>query len=656
MAGHCWNPGALMPPEADTRAAPVLLCGLGAFGQAVAARLLSSIPLRGLDLHPPDWRTPQLQQALEPLLCLGDMRKPHVLRQAGVEAARAVLLLCSDSGTNLETALQVRLINETATIVVRSSADLDSLGSLLQQRLPDLVVVNPLQLSTGTLLQALRPGPQLARFAIDGESFEVRAGALSDLRFQRPLRLEAGTGDLLVTPLAFHAPRGQAAGMPRAGGMAGLRDAVQWLVDAVFRPWFRALLERTRKLQRLPLLLLVLVLLMAAVGVVHFAGEGGLARGVFVTAALLKGDYVDPTTVVLAERGGPFRGDGRLVMLTLLYSLVGTLLSSALVALILDQLLLARLGMRRVRRLRRSDQPFVLVGGGALATQLASLLQRERQAVVRVEPNDSPWREDRGSLFVASLEEAIRLVDHREVAAVALLSGQLLDDLQDTLQLQGVWPRARFALLARSEGTAERLGGLLGGASVISPIEIGADVVVASAFGERVEAVWRLQGENLLQVRFLVCSGDTLVGRTVSRLDHGYGLTVLTLRRHSEERVRTIPSPGRVLSAGDQLVVLASPAALRRVEQGRIRPPAWRLRLVLPHPLDPSLALTVQQSLARHLGLTPAEAQTLIQAAPRLCLPVDPDSGARLIRDLEHQPIRLSLEPTASEGDAGVSG
>ncbi|MFM7269214.1 MAG: NAD-binding protein, partial [Cyanobium sp.] len=190
----CWRQRPPMPP-ADSAAAPVLVCGLGAFGQAVAARLLpSGVPLRALALHPPDWRSPQLQQALAPLLCLGDMRKPHGLRQAGVEGARAVLLLSSDSGANLEAALQVRLINDNAVIVVRSAGDLDSLSSLLQQRLPRCVVVNPLQLSAGALLQALQPGPQLARFSVDGESFEVRQAALDDQRLQRPVRLEAAGG------------------------------------------------------------------------------------------------------------------------------------------------------------------------------------------------------------------------------------------------------------------------------------------------------------------------------------------------------------------------------------------------------------------------------------------------------------------------------
>jgi len=622
-------------------ASPILVCGLGAFGQAVLSRLLPfDVALRVLDLRPPDWRNPGLQEALQQRLSLGDMRRPHVLRQAGVAQARSVLLLSSDSGVNIEAALQVRLLNPTAEIVIRSGSDLQQLGSLLEQRLPGLVVVNPLQLSAGALVQALRPGPQLARFEVNGEAFEVRDGPLEDHRFQRHLRLEAGEESLVVMPRTFTAPQ---PGSPSHPGHPTLR-----LVSSLARrpsELLQRLILWCRTHSRLQLLILVAVLTMALAGIPLFAARGGWVQGFFVTAALLKGDYVDPTNVVLGAAGGPHPADAALVMVTLVYSLVGTLLSSALVALILDQLLMARFGTRRSRRLRRGSEPILLVGGGPLATQVAAMLGRERHAVVRVEPDDSQQRSDSHSLFVHTLDRAAAALRGCRVRAVALLSGQLLSDLQDTLQLQKLWPEARFALLARSEGTAEGLGDLLGGAGLISPIELGADVAVATAFGERVEGVWRLQGQNLLQVRYRVSASDTLVGRTVSRLDHGYGITVLSLERQRDPRPRAMPSPGTVVWEGDQLVALASLPALRRVEQGRIRPPGLVITFELPERRGPELAFTLQQILARQLGLTPAEAAVLVKGSPCLRLPVDPDCGALLVRDLQHQAIRARLQP-----------
>jgi len=101
----------------------------------------------------------------------------------------------------------------------------------------------------------------------------------------------------------------------------------------------RALLRWIRQSTRLQRLLVAEVLLMALAGISLFGAQGGWVQGLFVTSALLKGDYVDPTNVILGPAGGPHGGDGLLVSTTLLYSLVGTLLSSALVALILLEML-----------------------------------------------------------------------------------------------------------------------------------------------------------------------------------------------------------------------------------------------------------------------------------------------------------------------------
>ena len=57
-----------------------------------------------------------------------------MLRQAGAERAGAVLLLSADSTINFEAALQVRLLNPTAEIVVRSTSRLADLGTLLGSR------------------------------------------------------------------------------------------------------------------------------------------------------------------------------------------------------------------------------------------------------------------------------------------------------------------------------------------------------------------------------------------------------------------------------------------------------------------------------------------------------------------------------------------
>jgi len=626
------------PPGAPEQ--PVLVCGLGALGQAVLARLLPfAIPLRLLALEPPDWRSPALQQALADAVVLGDMRRPHVLRQVDGEHARAVLLLGSDSSANFEAALQVRVLNPHAEIVVRSSSELDHLGTLLEQRLPALTVVDPVQLTAGALVQALRPGQRVARFDVDGEGFEVFQGSLDDRRFQRPLRLDQGPDGLLVAPVSFHSR--QASQLPAVAAPAALRR--WWGLPPLIQRLGRWGVRRSR----LQWALLAASLALLPLGVALFSRPGGWVQGVFVTLALLKGEYVDPANLVIRHPPGSVDGDGWLVAATLVYSLLGTLLTSALVAVILDQLLSARFGLRRRRPLRRAAAPILLVGGGALAARVAVQLRHERHAVVRVEA-DPAGQDDGASVLFTSLDRALAALVEVPVRAVAVLSGNLLEDLRHTLQLQAIWPQGRFAMLARSEGAGERLGALLGGAALVSPIELGADVVVATAFGERVEAVGRLADCTVLQVRYRVVAGDTICGLTVTRLEHGYGFTALALRRPRSGESLAPPPPEAVLAEGDQLVVLATLQALRRVERGALHPPGSCLHWEAPAPLAADLRFAMQQSLARYLGISPADAAALLRQGSGAGVPIDADCGSLLVRDLRRQGVQARLDAMAS--------
>jgi hypothetical protein len=136
----------------------VLVCGLGSLGQLCLQRLLAfGVELHALDRVIPLWREPGLEDHLRGCLTVGDMRLPWVLRRAGVQAAQAVLLLTSDSSANIEAALQVRLLNPKARIVVRSGGHQTGLGSLLEDRLAGITVVDPTLLCAGAIATALRP-------------------------------------------------------------------------------------------------------------------------------------------------------------------------------------------------------------------------------------------------------------------------------------------------------------------------------------------------------------------------------------------------------------------------------------------------------------------------------------------------------------------
>jgi Trk K+ transport system NAD-binding subunit len=601
----------------------ILICGLGKLGQACLRRLRRfDMPLLAMDRHAPDWREPDLEQCLSAPVVIGDMRRPHHLGQAGVREARAVLLLSSESTVNLEAALQVRLLNPTAQIVVRASGEQRQLGDLLEGRLSGVNVVDPQSLMRWALLQALRPGDDAARFEADGLAFALFQGPWQDHRFQRPVQLERGMEGWLVAPLAFHQrgidstePDGQLRRQPR-------------------RRWRWSALDRRSR--NLLLLSLGLVLVVVA-GIHQFSLGTSWQHGVFVTLGLLKGEYVDPVNVLTAARPGSRGGlDGLTITGTLLLSLLGTLLTSALVAVILDQLLSARFGLKARPRLPRRARPILLIGGDILRASLAQELQREGYCV---------WPIDADGRALERVQRSLR--DH-EVRSIGLLSSDLLANVQAVLALQRFWPGARLAMVASAEQAAEQLGELLGGVTVISSLSLAADVIVATAFGERVEGVWPVGEAMGLLVRYRINADDSLCGQSLARIQNGYGVTTIALRRPSRGDVLALPPLDLLLNPGDQLLVLATLAGLRRIELGQLAPPSQRLQLRLRRALTPEALFEVHRNLARYLGCTVEAAQALQIGEPWQELLIDPELATVLSDNLRRLGLELNLLESAT--------
>ncbi len=67
----------------------IVVCGLGGLGRACLQTLLRfNVPLRCLDLQPPEWLDRDGNRGGDKSVVLGDMRNPAILRRAGVEEAR----------------------------------------------------------------------------------------------------------------------------------------------------------------------------------------------------------------------------------------------------------------------------------------------------------------------------------------------------------------------------------------------------------------------------------------------------------------------------------------------------------------------------------------------------------------------------------------
>jgi hypothetical protein len=159
-----------------------------------------------------------------------------------------------------------------------------------------------------------------------------------------------------------------------------------------------------------------------------------------------------------------------------------------------------------------------------------------------------------------------------------------------------------------------------------------------------VEGVLQLQGTHLLIVRYRLQQRDTLCGLNVSRLENGYGVTGVSLRRPRHREPILLPPPELVLAAGDQLVVLATAANLRSIELGNPVPPDYRLRIQLLGKLTQERRFQAQQSLARWIGCLPGEVVHLLDGKVHLTPPVDREICDLLVEDLQRQGVECTLE------------
>lgn len=649
--------------QAATPGPLIVVCGLGRLGQACVRTLLPFAPrLRCLDLSAPAWLAHETSPELAASLVIGDMRHPEALLRAGVAQARAVLLLSSDSGVNLEAALQVRLINGEARVVARSNGSL-GLERSLRERWPALALVDPEQLTAGVFANALRADGSEATFTVEGEEFRIQRSVLPSDSADTLFALQGRQRRLVQwcpqPGSSEGAPASQwwdLAAHPRAGDqLYWLEASTSWrrgqtpegswwrVTGAQLRLALESLPETLRSLrQRLDARVLsglALILLVLVLGSAQFGGGSSL-RGLLLTIALLKGEYLD----ALGAMGGGSvmqAGSLRVATLSLVVALGGTLFTAWLVAVVLDWLLARRLGRREPLPLPAGSGVLLVIGGQRLAERLESLLLPGRFRVVRVL---NEGQENRGRAF-ASPERALRVLRHTHCQGAAVLGDDLLRNLETALHLQSSCAPARLAVQSSSRSRSAELSRLFPGIDMINPLELAAEAVVATALGERVREVLRVNDTHLLLTDYQVEAGDTLEGRSLGQVAEGYGVLPVALIGGPQAAMVALPEPDRVLKAGSNLLVLAALEGLRAVEAGRMAPPRWRVELRGMGVA--SDRFEAQMLLARHLNRPPREVAALLDGpeGTRQTPPLHQGQGFELHAALRRMGIDCALVP-----------
>ena len=645
----------------DPRSGVILICGLGGLGQACLRTLIGfEAEIHCIDQRQPRWVDALLADQYGANLLIGDMRSPQVLRMGRAADARAVLLLSHDSAINLEAALQVRLLNPKAQLVVRTNSR-RNLERQLQQRLPGLATVDPSLLTAGVFANALRTDGTEAAFALGDELFRVRSRTVQHDSARDLFDLLGRRERLVQWVPAEGSPGGAPASQwwdlddrPRSGDRLLCLELASTLetrpprrhrLRAAMAPWLHRLDNLTDMVQRSvrrrdPLLLWGCgLLLLALIAGSSAFGSGSAMGGLLLTLALLKGEFLDSVGFLVEDN--PMATDNlALAYLSLLYAVVGTFLTAWLVAVILDRLLAQRLGRRQPRPLPAGSQYVLLLEGGRLAERLASLLQLQKFKVVRVDPDGS----DR---VYTQLDQAQRALRRSSCQAVGVLGADLVDNLDMALELQERWPGVRLAVQAQSLADGAKLSGLFSDMQVINPLQVAADAVVATAFGERVRGVLRLAEDNLLLTDYRIEPGDTLVGLSLAAVSGGYGLIPLQVTPLGQRKPIVLPNLERVLQPGDALVVMADLQALLAVENGTLAPPRWQLEVRGCR--RNCNGFEAQVLLARYLAQAPGEVGRYLETAagPQRTKPIYQAPGRLLQQGLTRLGVECSLVAAA---------
>ncbi|CAK23656.1 NAD-binding protein [Synechococcus sp. CS-197] len=614
----------------------VLICGVGTLAQTCIERLMpTNISIKCINENEPKWLSKSLKNKMCHSMVLGDMREPSILSQADVGSARSILFLSSNSTNNLEAALQARVLNPNAVIVVRSSKQQGDINSLIESRIPKLVIVDPLLLTANATTQSLINADDDLCFQMEGHGYRFTKADPDLFDYssihQRELRLQQ---ELIPKHKKFILSESSL--RPYRFKRSHQKIELQSIINRLLYKLEELksnISNRLRNLQIYDYLVLLLIFLLV-LGTLTFSFDKiNLQTGVFVTVALLKGEFVDPVNVLIDEsKQSVMQFPLFVLFITLIYAIIGTVLTSLFVALILDQILSRRLGLRRHERIKRGVDSMLLVDGMELNQIVSRLLRSQGFGVLRV---------DSQSETGLSMAKAMKLAKKGKLTGAALLCKDLISNLRWALELQKIDPKLNLSIVTKHLSSSDSMSQLLGGISLISTTDIAADAIIATAFGESVEQVIRFHGRNLLIVKYSIEQTDTLNGLSISRLEEGYGITVIGRRSSPRSSLKIFPSRFTIIEPGDDLFIVSDLEGIQRIDGHELMPPNWAISFSIHNQLFHTYE--IQQCFARLLSKAPGEFLSLMDGAKHTIDCIDYSIAMQLQESLKKYAIRAEV-------------
>lgn len=154
------------------------MCGLGRLGQHCVLSLKSfalddfEIKVLAIDRkHPDAWEIDQLPDLLAEEVVTGDCRQDAILKRAGIQHCRAILIVTQDENVNIETAIAARRLNPNVRLIVRSGKH--NLNELLKQKLGNFAAFEPIELPAESFALAALGAATLGLFKVGDRQLRV---------------------------------------------------------------------------------------------------------------------------------------------------------------------------------------------------------------------------------------------------------------------------------------------------------------------------------------------------------------------------------------------------------------------------------------------------------------------------------------------------
>ncbi len=592
---------APLPSAVHAQPDRFLICGLGSLGQYCIFNLKSfSLPgialqLIGIDLQSPDhWEVPKLLSLLSEPVVLGDCCREEVLRSAGVEQCRAILLVTNNESVNIQAAIAARRLNPNIRLVVRSSRP--RLNDLLEQQLGNFIALEPTEFAASAFaLEGLGSGIR-GTFDIEGHQLqvveqEVRIGdrrfdrispiqahskqhrLLKGQRFQGPIfQNSAPANSAQATPLPNSPFAQMNAGLNSGGSPSqtfhqlpptrSLRpgDRVTYIErletqtvqgGSARKPWRDwpkpwhlrgsngAIPRLKRWLRAQPArqvigLGLVVGLLLWTLGAVVFKlslTHLTWQKALSIGMVLLLGGYGD-VFGGLENEPVPFwlHGISLLITFASLVFVLGGL------GLLVDGLISSRFRVLRRRPSLPRREHIILIGFGRVGREVARWAQTFRQSLVVITP-DEEHVEQGGNLpqLLGNPSELLQDVHLATAKSVVIVTEDQLLNLELALAVRESAQKLQreIGLVVRTydQRFSDNLSSLLPDVKVLTAYALAAEAFSGAAFGEDILALFRLRDHTVLVTEYELRSGDTLVEKQLATVAYGYGVVPIFHQR-----------------------------------------------------------------------------------------------------------------------------